>query len=148
MSPHGEKMCLFLPDENLHSRLKTVDPRQTSPHLAWSSPSGLRLRMPWISSRMRQPAATESSRGLAFTRRPGGKKPLTAADVALTYPLPDSIGVVPPLVISGQHLLQHQQHAGDQAFVLSAAQLALKEGRCYLQYGGRTPFEGMRSHIF
>lgn len=48
----------------------------------------------------------------------------------LTDPLSDSVGVVTPLVISGQHFLQHQQHTGDQAFVLSAAELTLKGGRC------------------
>lgn len=48
-------------------------------------------------------------------------------DRGLTYPLLHTIGVVTPLVVSGQHLLQNQQHAGDQAFVLSAAKLTLED---------------------
>lgn len=33
----------------------------TVPYLPWSSPSGLRLRMAWISSKIRQPAAAQRS---------------------------------------------------------------------------------------
>ena len=65
----------------------------------------------------------------------------------LTDPLSDSVGVVTPLVVRGQHLLQHQQHTGDQAFVLSAAELTLREERqkrstvsymCKLHNGSRS----------
>lgn len=52
-------------------------------------------------------------------------QPLSCQTCALTYPLPDSVGVVTPLMVCGKHLLQHQQHTGDQAFVLSAAKLTL-----------------------
>lgn len=52
----------------------------------------------------------------------------------LTDPLSDSVGVVAPLVVGGQHLLQHQQHTGDEALVLGAAQLALRAGDTHRHY--------------
>lgn len=85
--------------------------------------------MAWISSKIRQPARAEERYLLTFNSIfHGGKKivPPLLLQRLLTYPLSNAIGVVTPLVVGGQHLLQHQQDTRDQAFVLSAAKLTLK----------------------
>lgn len=78
--------------------------------------------MAWISSKIRQPAAAQRSQFVYKVNLSPDKK---QRENTLTYPLSDTIGVVTPLMVRGQHLLQHQQHTGDQTFVLSAAELTL-----------------------